>query len=298
MKALKIGLIVLVLLVIAVLVYLGIDNTATGPVTEPAAPSDNEYVKKADNKIDSLSHYPETKFCKDFYTEIEQDILVYKKDNKISEKQKDDLLKNLNYTYFSKFIDQSFNIFNGSVWDAAKLNFISNETKRLQKSSYIEKGGDVSKKLDEIQSILNKYYEIRNFVNRANSFTGNESFNLSTAKSLAISAREYRSNMGNKYLNNTSLKDDLNRIPEKIYQKHLSFLRNRVNQNCNKYADFSSYNAYKNREMYKVVNDDLYSFIESSSAYGVTRSKAENDRESIKKKWDQDIISAFRYKYK
>jgi hypothetical protein len=130
MKSIKIILAVIVIAVIGFFAVRSLVNIGpTGAVVLPK----NQFTTRIELEIDSLGKLSDSKFCKEFYREVDYHINDYYKGNRFSVNQsdnkqwRDNLLKNLYSAYTDKFIRQAFYVFGRDEWKVKDLQFICSE---------------------------------------------------------------------------------------------------------------------------------------------------------------------------
>ncbi len=209
------------------------------------------------------------------------------------------LRKKLNSAYIEKFISQAFDVFSTSDWKYEDLRFIRNECQSLWKFISIVKGNPLEGKVREIQSILSKYDEILGFITASNGFSFSESglsdrFPISYVQTIISRAYRYKNtNSDNKYVNNcTRIRDGLNEISRKLFNAHVRYLDNKIDQWSGFYSNFSSKNDYENN-LYKPLKSEIDGL--DNSIYRVADSNYE--RERLTKKWSMDNSRATSYNY-
>ena len=256
MKAIKISLAVIVVAAIAFFVIQSLVITdKTGGISLPQ----NQFTKRIKQETDSLGTFPNNKFCKEFYEEVNYHIEDYYKNQRLgnspseNNQWKDNLSQNLYSVYAEKFIHQAFYVFSSSVWKIEDLKFIRSEYQTLRKSNLLEKGSPVDKKFTEIQTIFSKYDEITGFISacRGFSYSGSslfDKFPLTDAKSKISRAKTLQNNgLGNEYVNNcTRLHDGLKEIPQTLFRAHVRYLDNKISYWSGKYSEYNSQSEYAN----------------------------------------------------
>jgi hypothetical protein len=260
MKIVKIS---LTIVVIGIISFLVIQSLGGSPKIDKVAPPGNPFTQKIDEEIKNLSQLPENKFCNVKYNEVKYYIDDYYKSqllgkNKYENNQwKEILSKNLYSVYSSKFIKQSYSVFNKTEWNIKDIEFIRSECIILRKSEFLEKGSPIDNSYSKIQLILSKYDEINNFIASCNGFSYSDygldsSFPISNVTGKISKAKAYKTNnLENEYLNNCSrLHIQLNKIPELLFNKHYNYLKNKFilkteNNSRKEYKQYTSFNNYK-----------------------------------------------------
>jgi len=302
MKALKISLAVIAVTAIAVGIYMWIAGINPPP---PPPPADNQFTKRIEQEIDSLGKLPDSKFCKDFYKEVEYHIEDYYKSGRLGKNQsendqwKENLSKNLYSAYADKFIKQAFYVFLGSEWKSEDLQSIRSEYQTLRKSSFLKRGSPVDNKFTEIQNIFSKYDEIAGFISVCKGFSYLSSgltdrFPVSDVQDKISRAAAYRNNrLENGYVNNcTRLHDGLREIPQALFQAHVSYLNNKITQWSGLYSNYPTFNDY-NKELGQPIqseidalDNDIYNVVNFDSEY-----------KNLSDKWNADKKAAGKHEY-
>lgn len=283
MKAFKISLAVIVVVAIAFFVIKSIVNIdKASKISLP----ENPFTNRIAQEIDSLGRLPETKFCKDFYHEVNYHIDDYAKQGRLganeSENQqwKEHLTKNAYSTYVGKFISQAFYVFLKSGWTTNDLQFIRNESATLQKSALLEKNSPVDKKLTEIKQILSKYDEIDGFISSCQGFSYSSSglsdrFPIADTHMRIVKARLYQNNgWGNAYTRNcTRLQEGLREVPLVLFRAYIRYLDRKISEWSDMYPNYISQSDYANN-LYKplkgeidLLDNDIYRLSNFDSEY-------------------------------
>ena len=306
MKVLKISLVVIV---VAAIVFIAILSTRDGPkpVGQISMP-DNQFTKRIEVKIDSLSHMPVNEFCKDLFFEITSEIDSYYKGNRLGFNPKtqnyDSLaneMRNSNYTsllyvvYSEKFISQAFYVFTGSEWNVEDLNFIRREYQALKRFDLFIIGSTVDNKFTEIQTIFRRYDEINSFITSCKNFTFlstglSSRFPIDDVKGKLSQARIYQNNQG--YVNNCKrMQESLREIPQILLTAHERYFENKINFWSNKFGPpFNSQADYVNN-LYNPLRDEIATF--SNSIYNVANFDSKYLK--LKQRWSDDNNDAYRY---
>jgi hypothetical protein len=284
MKAIKIILAIVVVAIIGFFVTKWLINI--DPPKDIDLPP-NPYTERIESQIDSLKKMPESKFCKEYYLNVQATIaedyrngslgLTSYKDGKIQKVKKDDnlnnqwneiLCKNLYSVYAPKFVEQAMYVFSRSEWKNDDLIFIRNEVMNLKSSAYLGSTGLVTS-FDEINTILAKYEEINNFINACKGYT-DSNYNLESTfpdvSDMIQKSRGYiANNLDNSYVNNcTSLKEGLTAIPKIIFDKHINYLMKKIKDNGARLNEFENQREYNNliytplKYQVDALNNDIY----------------------------------------
>lgn len=260
MKAIKIILALVVTVVITFFVFKFIVNPPVAPLITPPI---NQFTDRIEQEVDSMqnSEHKTLYSVSEFYNDIQYRIDDYHKSmffgsNQIdNDEWRDILSKNLCSSYAPKFVEQAYKVFRGTEWRRSDREYISREISSLQSSGHLTEG-DVPTQLNDIQSILNKYNEIANFIWRCNQFTYtnyalSSSFPIKDIESNIKRANKYISNgLDNSYVKNSSyLNNGLDNIPNVFFEKHINYLNVKVDRNSEKYKDFENQIEYSNKTL-------------------------------------------------
>ncbi len=274
--------------------------------TKKIALPKNQFTAKIEQEIEQLSSKPDSKFCKDYYNEIVFHINDFYKQNRFGKNQsendqwKENLEKNLYSTYAEKFIKQTFTIFRGSEWKTEDLKFIQAEKNELKKSKLLVAGSPVDKEFMKIQTALNKYNEVSNFISSCKGFSYSSS-NLSDRFPIAdiqskieYAASLQQNGLENDFVNNcTRLHDGLKEIPETLFNKHVWYLNNKIDYWSNMWCNYNSHKDYSqnlNTPLKNEIND-----LGNSTIYnGVS---IDNQYNRLSQKWGADNQKAYNATY-
>ncbi len=275
MKAIKIILAVAVVSLIGFFVWKWIVGI---PPLPPLLPPTNQFTARIEGEIDSFENVPTNVFCQKLYNDTQYLITDYhKKDflgNNVSNNNqwKGILTKDLYSAYAPKFAEQAMYVFKGSVWKIADIKIIRNEVRMLQISAYLKQDSPVASKFKEIDSILKKYDEIADFISSCNNFPyppdGIGDHFPDVSDKIQKSHAYLKNNLDNPYVNNcTHLKDRLREAPRKLFDEHINYLRNKIQQNTEKYNKFKSQVHYSN-EIYTPLKNQIDAL--DNEIYGVS----------------------------
>jgi hypothetical protein len=302
MKALKIILAVAVMATIGFFIWKWIINIEQPTDVKPPT---NPYTARIEREIDSLRKVPVNTFCKQFCENIQYRITDYYKQkflgktDKDNERWKDILSKNLYSTYAPKFTEQAMYVFNHSDWKIADLTFIRNEVKKLQGSGYLEQNSPVASKFKDIQIILSKYDEIVGFISSCKGYSYSNYeidglFPIDDVSGKIQKSKTYLSNrLDNNYVNNcTRLKDGLREIPQTLYNKHISYLRLKIQKNSGRYKEYQFQKDYSN-----IIYTPLESQVNEldNNIYGINTDIFDGNLSDLKKLLDTDNTNAYDY---
>lgn len=303
MKALKISLVVIVVLAIGAGIFFWIQS-----IKEPEkvkAPK-NAFTAKIELEIEQLKKNPDNSFCGDFYREIAYHINDFYGQKKFGSNQlennqwKENLERNLYAAYIEKFIRQVKTILRGSEWNPDALIFIQAEKNELRSSGLLVAGSPVDNEFRAIQTVLDKYNEIVSFISSCNRFKYSET-DLSARFPLAdVQSKISRTNsllvnhLGNDFVNNcTRLHVELREIPQALFNKHVWYLENKINNCSDLYSNFNSQIDYSNnlyipiRAEIEALDNNLYNVLNFDSEY-----------ERLLQKWSADNTKAYNHDYK
>src|SRR5690554_2248911 len=262
MKAIKIGLAIVVIGAIAFFVIKSLGSTNE---LEEIPPSKNAFVERIKNEIGSIKTHPNSEFNKSIYTDIKYLIDDHYKPHppqhpygRLGETQgendqrKDILSRDLYSAYANKFLEQAFYVFNNTSWKSKDLAFIRREYKALQDSPYLESGNALNTKFEDIKRIFNKYDEINRFISSCNKFSYptnpalKDTFPIDDVRSKLNQVTTYRNTrLGNSYLNNCErLHIALNAIPQNLYDKHFKYLDNKIDAWSGMFEAYNSQKTY------------------------------------------------------
>lgn len=309
MKAVKIILPIVVVITIAFFVIRSM--VLIDKVDNIALPR-NQFADRIEKEIDSISKFPDSKFCPGAYEHVLFLIEDYSKPNppqypygRLGKTQserdqwKDNLSRNVYSIYSGKFINQAFFVFRGSQWRNDDLKFIRSEYQTLRNAQLLERGGPVDNKFMEIKTILAKYDEISGFIAGCNrfsypSYNSRDRFPFSEVKEKIARASKYLYNrLENQYVNNCSrLHDGLKEVPQVLFRAHISYLDNKIDHLSNRFSDYRSQREYANL-LYNPMKNEIGEL--DNSIYKV----ADFDREfnRLTDKWSADNKKAYNYNY-
>lgn len=261
MKTIKICLAIIVIGVIGVVIFLGIQNIMAPP---PIQAGVNTYRKTIEQEIDTLKAQPENRFCGDLYIKYLADIVEYSrpsppvnpygrfgKTQSENDQWKENLEKELYATYVDKFIKQAKTVFRGSEWKVEDLKFIQAEKNELKKSKLLIAGSPVDKEFTTIQSALNKYKEIVSFISSCQRYQFLDTeltarFPISEVQSKLARCESLLSNrLENEFVNNcTHLHNELKEIPKGMLNVHVMYLDKKIDLWSNLWCKYNSHRDY------------------------------------------------------
>jgi len=307
MKSFKIILIVVVVSAIAFFIIRSlvlIDRTRSIPLPK------NQFTERIRKEIDSIGRFPENKFCKDDYNNINYLINDYYKPNPPkypygrlgntqteNDQWKTNLESNLYSTYAEKFINQSFYVFRGSEWKLEDIRFIRSEYQSLRTSSLLQRGSPVDKKFTEIQTILSKYDEIISFISVCMGFSYSSSslsdhFPIEVVKVKISQAKGYLNNHSeNDYVNHCNrLQDGIKNIPQVLFRVHVRYIDDKISQWSGLYSNYNSHRDYVNN-LYQPLKSEIETL--NDETYHVANLDSEQKR--LSNRWSVDNTNAYKY---
>ena len=190
MKKTKIGILIVVILFLAVLVWVAIKSIGEPPIPPPTT---NAFVRRVDLQIDSIRKYPTTLFCTQLFSSAlsqldkckEKDYLgATKEENAI---QYNRLRNDLCAAYTAKFVDQANGVINGTEWNPSDLALIRNEIANLAKLNAFDMYSLISNDIWKIKNQVNDYYQVQAFIGRCKSY----SFPYDTEINSSINAPDF-----------------------------------------------------------------------------------------------------------
>ncbi len=275
MRIIKISLVIIFLGTIAFFVWNWSEKKV--PLSEATVVTKNQFVTKINEEMELLRAMSVNTFSKRQYDITLFHIRDYFKQGLLGEsdndnlQQKENLSKRLFYIYAPKFINQAMYVFKGSEWNIKKLDTIRKEVLIIQKSTYLNPTSPVAISFKDINFILTKYDQVNYFIYSSNNFQpSNYGLNdyFPDANDIIQKVRANLSNgLFNPYVNNCSrLKVELARIPNKLFEMHISYLERKFKQHIELYMEFDSQQEYS-ASIYEPLKNQLNSL--SNDIYGV-----------------------------
>lgn len=287
MKAVKIFLAVVVVAVLGFFVWKWIIAPLSPP--EAITPPTNQFVERIEKEIDSLGKVPSASFCPEFHQKIQYDISEFHLKGFLGNTATSDndqweeiLSKNLYSVYAPKFVEQAMSIFNGHEWKTDDLNFIRSEAKELQKSDYLKSDSPVKASFVEIEGILSKYDEVNGFLAKCKNYSFSDngiSSEFPNVGDMVTRANDLAQNIGNKYVNNcTRLKDGLREVPRKLFDKHVSYLTQKINLYADQYRSYDTQAEY-DKKVYSPLKKQINGI--GYKVYGLDESFVEGKQNEL-----------------
>lgn len=308
MKYIKITLAIIVTVAICTGIYfwvLGIDPPP------PTPPAENQYTSRIEQKIDSLKNRSDSDFGNVFYDNIKSEIEIFHLQNKLgnsisaNDQVRLNLEKTLYSVYINNFIEKAQNVLSGSNWARNDRTFIQNEINRLRNERVMN--GDrllvayspMDSILKEIKKALDKYSEISSFINECSqfSYTGNtlsDRFPINEVRIKINRAWQYlNSNLENSYVNNcNNLRTGLQNIPHQLFQKHVSYLENKINNWTDMYPYYENQKDFSNN-LYSPISSEIEDLYNNIYPQQIIHSEYER----LKSIWDDENIKAFNHDF-
>lgn len=302
MKELKISLVVIVVVAIGAGILLWRQGRRDPP---PPPPPQNQFTAKIEEEIKQLNEKPDSEFCEAFYKEIAYRINLFYEQKKFGGNQlendqwKENLEKNLYAAYAEKFVKQAKTIFRGSEWNPDALQFIQAEKNELRRSNLLVAGSPVDREFANIQTVLDKYNEIESFISSCRGYDYSETdlsarFPITDVQSKIDRINSLLSHrLENEFVYNcTRLHEGLNEIPQALFNKHVRYLDNKINNWSEMYPNYNSQRDYSNN-LYIPIKDEIEDL--DNDMYNVTN--FENEYNRLLKRWSDDNSKAYDFKY-
>jgi len=266
-------------------------------------PPTNQYVSNIEGEITELANMSVNNFSVNAYKDIQYHIEDnYKKrflgSNESDNNQwKEILSKNLYSAYVPKFIEQSKFVLNGSAWKVADLKFIRTEVGTLKISVYLQQDSPVAREFKEIESILEKYDEISDFITNCNNFFFgyygiNDRF-PDVSDKIQKSRTYLKNNLENPYVNNCArLKEGLREVPKKLFEEHINYLQDKIRQNSGSFRNYSTHKEYS-----EAIYTPLRNHIDAldNDIYGVGENTFSNSSRNLENLLSADNRNAIDY---
>jgi hypothetical protein len=209
----------------------------------------NEYIQK---KIESLGAKPDNIFYQALYNEIVGEITNLGKKSKLGESpsenknNKDMLLNNVFTVYANKFIQTSFTVFEESVWEQNDIDLIREESQKLSNSEFLANPSRIYNDLSSLQTIINKYEEVTNFISssrrlklESNPYLLDYTFPFNILKNKISRVERYKNNqLGNTYVNNNlQLHTKLSKIKKQLIKQYTDYVYYKINYHMGSYQE-------------------------------------------------------------
>jgi len=217
------------------------------PPLSDSLPPPNEFVTRVQRRIDSLKTLPTNLFCREVGKEIHDEITKFyeggllDKNRNYNEQRKENLSAELYTAYALKFIDQAAYVFDNSEWKITNLNIIRKGIDSLLRSPYLDPNREIAGMLKDHKGTLAKYDEIVNFIASCNdslhfSYEIEEIFEA--GDKIKKADHYINSNMdGSKVQNCPRIEIALKKIPNTLFDKHISYLDTKIRKHGEAYKD-------------------------------------------------------------
>ncbi len=303
MKYIKIGIAVLVLAGIVFFTVKSVDFTSNTTDKIEISKPENQFMQRIEQeiaKLDSVSGLQESGKHYQKVVYLIGDFKQNKKFDSIPETNQqwaESFQKKTYALYVDKFIQESFKIFKGSEWGYKDLQFIRKEIGSLQKSSFLEKNSSANESLAKIQRVLNSYSEIASFVSQCKRFRYlsdrlEDKFPLDEVRQKLLKVKEYQSRGG--YVKNcTRLRKQLNAVPQVLFNAHIAYLDNKIDNWSNLYMQYNTQRDYSEK-LYFPIMKEVYSL---SRAVYTFVPNFDKEYERLKDKWKADNRKAYNHQY-
>jgi len=217
-----------------------------GPVFET---NHKEYIEK---KIESLGAKPDNMFYQSLYNEIVLEITNLGKKNKLggstieNRDNTDMLLNNVFTVYANKFIQTSFTVFEKPVWEQNDIDLIREESQKLSNSEFLANPSRIFNDLSSLQTIINKYDEVTNFISsskrlklESNPYLLDYTFPFNILKNKISRVERYKNNqLGNTYVNNNlQLHTKLSKIKKQLIKQYTDYVYYKINYHMGSYQE-------------------------------------------------------------
>lgn len=163
---------------------------------------------------------------------------------------KDDFERSLFALFSQKFIKSTFVRFNTENWDYQDFGLIQQVKNSLITSRYLTANSSTGDSLNLIQDVLNKYHEINAFIQSCLSvrFIYDDNSFVVPRNDIALKIIEVqdllRNNLGNEYVNNSSLREALEGVPQTFFDKHVEYLNDRITYIYQNYRTLSTWQEF------------------------------------------------------
>lgn len=252
MKIIKVFLTLLTLVIVILIAKNLMSDDDVPPfddVGEPFKTSHKEYIEK---KIESLGAKPNNMFYQSLYNEIVGEISTLGKKSKLGKSpsenkdNKDMLLNNVFTVYANKFIQTSFTVFEESVWEQNDIDLIREESQKLSNSEFLANPSRIYNDLSSLQTIINKYDEVTNFISssrrlklKSNPYLLDYTFPFNTLKNKISRVERYKNNqLGNTYVNNNlQLHTKLSKIKKQLIKQYTDYVYYKINYHMGSYQE-------------------------------------------------------------
>jgi len=262
MKYIKLSLIMLIVIILLVTVYKII--VIPPPPPPPPAQQSNQFVSEINDSLIVLQAIFDTSTYEDFkkrYYATSDRVTLFAAggdfdSNDFSRNSiiKADFEKSLYALFSKKYIKSTFSLLNLPDWDLLDFRSLRQVKDSLLNSQYLLASSSTADSLRILQSIFDQYDTINSFYQSCISINLSfSSFNmtipLNDIRQNMQTAESYlANNLGNNYLNNSSLRRLLENLPSMYFNKCIFFLNEKfLYLESNFRIDFSSINDFMSR---------------------------------------------------
>ena len=251
MKIIKVFL-TLLTLAIVILVAKKLTSDDDVVIVDDPPPFKTNHKEYIDKKIKSLGAKPDNIFHQALYNDIVGEITKLGKKNKFDATSSenndttDRFLNEVFTVYANKFIQTSFTVFEKSVWDQNDIGLIREESQKLINSEFLANPSIIYSKLSSLQTIINKYDEVTNFISssislklNSNPYLLDYTFPFNTLKNKISKVERYKNNqLGNTYVNNNlELHTKLSKIKRQLIKQYTDYVYNKINYHIGSYQE-------------------------------------------------------------
>ena len=191
-------------------------------------------------------------FYQSLYNEIVGEISTLGKKSKLGESpienwdNTDMLLNNVFTVYANKFIQTSFTVFEKPEWDQNDIDLIREESQKLSNSEFLANPSRIYNDLSSLQTIINKYDEVTNFISssrrlklKSNPYLLDYTFPFNILKNKISRVERYKNNqLGNTYVNNNlQLHTKLSKIKKQLIKQYTDYVSYKINYHMGSYQE-------------------------------------------------------------
>jgi len=156
------------------------------------------------------------------------------------------LLNNVFTVYANKFIQTSFTVFEKPEWDQNDIDLIREESQKLSNSEFLANPSRIYNDLSSLQTIINKYDEVTNFISssrrlklKSNPYLLDYTFPFNILKNKISRVERYKNNqLGNTYVNNNlQLHTKLSKIKKQLIKQYTDYVSYKINYHMGSYQE-------------------------------------------------------------
>jgi hypothetical protein len=273
-------------------------------------PAENQFTKRIEEKIDALG---KNAFNRVSYNEVFSLINNYHVDRNFSKESDEDndkwrgiLVRRLFDTYVAKFVSFAHTVFKSPEWKEEDLNLLRDEYAEMKKAEIVEKGerklllqprGATDNLLKEVQEIRRTYDNINIFIGTCANFSqSGGSFPMADIKGKLVTAASYRNKVfkleGVTFPLCGRTKKRLEEVPQILFNRHVTFLNNKIAASLGKYDAYNSQAEYAGAE-WKSVKSEIDAL--DKDVYGVDSATFARQYNELKVKWNAELPRAANY---